>query len=197
MDGHAWVHKNTAPLSDELASRVAREPPGFLDELGYGTWTDTLDPAVPTDRKLIIELLERLYNRPDDGFYVNEMFGRRHGYKTKSMCDSYLQQLLTLARHRVAAFASKKDDGSGTFDICYDLPAVYNSVPGYFDIRARPFLSLTGTGGGRKRCKGAPGDFIEGQDYFKSRVRAVQTLRQWDQKQAREAPIFPRTKNPT
>jgi hypothetical protein len=27
----------------------------------------------------MVELMERLYNRPEEGFFINEFFGKRHG----------------------------------------------------------------------------------------------------------------------
>lgn len=62
------------------------------------------------------------------------------------------------------------------YHTCYDLPVVYESIPGYFDKETREQSTLTGSGGGRKQSKGAPRDFEVDVHYFKSRVRALRFL---------------------
>uniref|UniRef100_A0A7S2RTG2 Uncharacterized protein n=2 Tax=Rhizochromulina marina TaxID=1034831 RepID=A0A7S2RTG2_9STRA len=165
--------QNSMPLSRNLLARVKTEGPDFLDELGYGTWTDVLDPGKPAERRLMTELMERLYNRLEEGHYINEVFGNRHGMRKRRMCQSFFLQLLTLARHRIAAFTTPKSDCPGQYDVCYDTPDLYQAFPHYFSAEFRSTSRLNGTGGGRKMRKGAPRDFQEGVHYFKSRIRAV------------------------
>lgn len=43
---------------------------------------------------MIIELLQNLYNRPDKGFFVQEVFGTRHG-KNSFKVISYIHHTLT------------------------------------------------------------------------------------------------------
>uniref|UniRef100_A0A7S2RNK5 Uncharacterized protein n=1 Tax=Rhizochromulina marina TaxID=1034831 RepID=A0A7S2RNK5_9STRA len=165
------------PLSPALEKRVQESGPGFLDNLGFGDWTHKLDPQDPRDRSLIVELLNRLYNRPQDGFFIYEIFKGGHlSSEPKSMCDSYLSQLLTMARFRIVAFASPKPGSEDKFYVCYDTPELYHAIPGYF-APERKTRGLNGTGGGRKRAKGAPRDFIEGVHYFRSRAKLLEYLR--------------------
>jgi len=93
------------------------------------------------------------------------------------MCDPYLQQLLLLARHRVATFSTPKPAQPLQFDVCYDLPEAYEALPGYFTRAFRHSSPVNGTGGGRKQSKGALHDLQEGVNYFKSRVRVLAHLR--------------------
>lgn len=196
-------------MSPALAARVQQEPPEFLDDLGYGTWTEVLQPAHPTERQLMIELLERLYNRPMQGFYVQEVgahplfcraahstsagllprrcqvFGPRHGCNKTDMCKTYFTQLLTLARHRIAVCATPKVTRAGQYDVCFDTPAVYTRIPGYFDRPLGGPWPVTGTGAGRKRRTGAPHDFQEDVHYFKSRLRALRACAVWEVECAR------------
>jgi len=167
------VDHSLPELSPALAARVAREKSDFLDSLGFGRWTYDLDPADPEERQLINELLSRVYNRRESGFYIHEVFGYRHGQNSSRMCDSFFRQLLLLAKHSIVAFATEKADFPGQYDVCYDSPTLYNNVPGYFTQEFRRETRMNGTGGGRKKRKGAPGDFTEGMDYFKSRTRAI------------------------
>uniref|UniRef100_A0A7S2S0P6 Uncharacterized protein n=1 Tax=Rhizochromulina marina TaxID=1034831 RepID=A0A7S2S0P6_9STRA len=168
----AWSPRSR-DMSPALRDRVATEDGDFLDAVGFGTWTVRLNPSEPTDRQLMNELLNRLYNRSQDGYYIHEVFGNRHGQNSSCMCDSFFRQLLVLAKHGIVAFATEKTDLPGQFDVCYDSPTLYNNVPGYFTSEFRQHTRMNGTGGGRKVRKGAPMDFIEGVDYFKSRTRAI------------------------
>jgi hypothetical protein len=43
------------------------------------------------------------------------------------MHKNYFEVLLLLARHKVLPFAEPKTGLHGQYDVCYDLPAVYNS----------------------------------------------------------------------
>lgn len=53
------------------------------------------------------------------------------------MCDTYLKQLIVLAKHRVTAFAMPTKDKPNQYDVCFDTPHVYTRIPGYFDFSVR------------------------------------------------------------
>lgn len=153
-------------LEAKIKEFAKQETGNYVDELGFGSWLQDLNPAEMIGRAIICICLDNLYNQPALGRCINSVYNTRSIWPSYAMHPNNFEKLYHLAKLRIMVCSN---GGYAT----YDTPAVYLNNKTYFQEDGATHLKYKGSGGGRKRVHGAPEDYQEGEDYYRGLDRTL------------------------